>query len=117
LFPALAASIWREELCLFPDLKPYCYYSALNKATITTQANVLPRLVDDLKKIIKALDLNDPSTSCYVFMLTYSTWYKRTLNRAAMPRWLKSTHKRSYILTNKEEEEDKPANNNKIDKD
>ena len=34
-----------------------------------------------------------------------------------MPRQLKSTYKYSYILTNKEEEEDKPANNNKIDED
>jgi len=34
-----------------------------------------------------------------------------------MPKWLKLTYKRSYVLTNKKEEEDKPANNNKIDKD
>jgi len=34
-----------------------------------------------------------------------------------MPRRSKSTYKRSYVLTNKEEEEDKPANNNKMDKD
>ena len=34
-----------------------------------------------------------------------------------MPRQSKLTRKRSYILTNKEEEEDKPANNNKMDED
>ena len=34
-----------------------------------------------------------------------------------MPRWLKSTYKRSCILINKEEEEDKPANDDKMDED
>ena len=34
-----------------------------------------------------------------------------------MPRRSKLTYKYSYILTNKEEEEDKPANNDKMDKD
>ena len=32
-----------------------------------------------------------------------------------MPRRSKSTHKYSCVLINKEEEEDKPANNNKMD--
>jgi hypothetical protein len=34
-----------------------------------------------------------------------------------MPRRLKLTCKRSCILTNKEEEEDKPANDDEMDKD
>jgi hypothetical protein len=34
-----------------------------------------------------------------------------------MSRRSKLTYKWSYILTNKEEKEDKPADNNKIDKD
>jgi hypothetical protein len=34
-----------------------------------------------------------------------------------MPRRSKLTHKYSRVLTNKEEEEDKPADNNKIDED
>jgi hypothetical protein len=34
-----------------------------------------------------------------------------------MPRRLKLTYKYSCVLTNKEEEEDKPANNDEIDKD
>jgi len=102
---------------LFPDLKLYYYYSAPNKATIITRANVLPRLVDDLKKIIKALDQNDPSISCYVFILTYLTWYKRTLDRVAMPRRSKLTRKRSRVPTNKEEEKDGPDDDDKMDED
>ena len=34
-----------------------------------------------------------------------------------MPRRSKLTRKRSYVLTNKEEEEDKPADNDKMDED
>ena len=34
-----------------------------------------------------------------------------------MPRQLKLTYKYSRVLTNKEEEEDKPANDDKIDED
>jgi hypothetical protein len=117
LFPALAASVWRDELCLFPDLKPYCYYSAPDKATITTRASILPRSVDDLKKTIEALDKKDPSTSCHVFMSTYSTWYKRTLDGVAMPRRSKSTRKRSRVLTDEEEEEDEPADDDEMDED
>ena len=117
LFPALAASVWRDELHLFPDLKPYYYYSAPNKATITTRANVLPRSVDDLKKTIEALDPNDPATSCHVFMSTYSTWYKRTLDGVAIPRRSKSTRKLSRVLTDEEEEEDEPADDDEMDED
>jgi len=117
LFPTLAASIWRDELRLFPDLKPYYYYSAPNKATIITWANVLPRSVDDLKKIIKALDQNNPSISYYVFILTYLTWYKRTLDGVAIPRRSKLTRKCSRVPTNEEEEEDRPNNNDEMDED
>ena len=117
LFPILAASIQQDKLYLFLDLKLYYYYSILDKATIITQASVLPRLVDNLKKTIKALDKKDPSITYYIFILTYLIQYKYTLDGVAMPRRSKSTRKRSYILTNKKEEEDKPADNNKIDKD
>ena len=115
LFPTLAASIQQDELYLFPDLKLYYYYSAPDKATIITRASVLSRLVDDLKKTIKALDKKDPSISYYIFILIYLIWYKRTLDGVAMPRQLKLTYKCSCVLTNKEEEEDKPADNNKMD--
>jgi len=50
-------------------------------------------------------------------MLTYLTWYKRTLDGVAIPRRSKLTYKRSRVPTDKEEEEDGPDDDDKMDED